>query len=110
MLLSAGEMQLQAGTEAQAAQLCRNPSHCHHSQAEGESQSTFSAQQCPTGALAPLPRFSIAGTSVPCLHLGSTSGTSWNSWGCPVQGQGLNTMILVGPFLLRVFHGREEHL
>lgn len=26
--------------------------------------------------------------------------------GCPVQAQGLNTMILVSPFLLRVFHDR----
>lgn len=28
MLLSGGEVQLQAGTEAQAAQLSVNPSHC----------------------------------------------------------------------------------
>lgn len=73
MLLSGREMQLQAGTEAQAAQLSMNPSHCHHSQAEGESQSTFTAQQCPTGGFALFQHTcSMAGTSVPYLHLGST--------------------------------------
>jgi len=36
MLLSGGEAQLQAGTEAQAAQLSVNPSRCHRSHMEGD--------------------------------------------------------------------------
>lgn len=36
MLLSGGEVQLQAGTEAQAAQLSRNPSHRRCSRVEQE--------------------------------------------------------------------------
>lgn len=33
------------------------------------------------------------------------SGTWWESWGCPVQGQGLDPLILVCHCQLRVFHG-----
>lgn len=32
-------------------------------------------------------------------------GTGWDCWGCPVQGQGLNSMMLVDAFLLRLFRG-----
>lgn len=34
---------------------------------------------------------------------GGTEWCWWDSWGCPVQGQGLDFMILVHPFQLRIF-------
>lgn len=32
------------------------------------------------------------------------SGTCCDSWSCPVQSQKLDSMMLVGPFQIRIFH------
>lgn len=57
MLLSGREVQLQAGTGAQAAQLSMDPSHHHHSQAEGENEISLFHSGVPVNGLAPLPWF-----------------------------------------------------
>lgn len=58
-----------------------------------------------TARLNRLPRKVIMASSLAevkdCLD---STGTQWDSWGCPVQGQELGDMLLVSAFTLRMFY------
>lgn len=49
-----------------------------------------------------LPREVVTAPSL--SEFGQHSGTWWNSWSCPVQGQELNSVILTGPFQFRIYY------